>query len=85
MNNEHQLKSKLIRPRHPKSMKLKQKCSNDYTWFLPLPKFVGTNFFFLHLWGDKPLWVELKLCGGVTFVTTLLLFHLFRKNYHPEK
>ena len=27
---------------------------------------------FLHLWQDKPLWVELKTNGGVIFITILL-------------
>ena len=31
----------------------------------------------LHLWQDKPLWVELKTNGGVIFITTLLHFHYF--------
>ena len=44
----------------------------------------GQNFF-LHLWGDKPLWGELKLYGGVIVVTTLSSFHLFRNSQHPEK
>ena len=33
--------------------------------------------FFLHLWQDKPLWVELKTNGGVIFITILLHFHYF--------
>ena len=32
---------------------------------------------FLHLWQDKPLWVELKTNGGVMFINILLLFHDF--------
>ena len=32
---------------------------------------------FLHLWQDKPLWVELKINGGVIFITILLHFHYF--------
>ena len=41
--------------------------------------------FFLHLWQDKPLWVELKTNGGVIFITILLHYHFFRKSQHPEK
>ena len=33
--------------------------------------------FFLHLWQDKLLWVELKRCGGVMFITILLQFYYF--------
>ena len=33
--------------------------------------------FFLHLWQDKPLWVELKTNGRVIFITILLQFHYF--------
>ena len=33
--------------------------------------------FSLHLWQDKPLWVELKANGGVIFITALLHFHYF--------
>ena len=33
--------------------------------------------FFLHLWQDKPLWVELKTNGRVIFITILLHFHYF--------
>ena len=33
--------------------------------------------FFLYLWQDKPLWVELKTNGGVIFITILLHFHYF--------
>ena len=32
---------------------------------------------FLHLWQDKPLRVELKINGGVIFITILLHFHYF--------
>ena len=32
---------------------------------------------FLHLWQDKPLWVELKTNGGVIFINILLHFHYF--------
>ena len=43
----------------------------------------GLNFF-LDLWGDKPLWGELKLYGRVIFITTVSLFHFFRNSQHPE-
>ena len=33
--------------------------------------------FFLYLWQDKPLWVELKIYGGAIFITVLLDFHYF--------
>ena len=33
--------------------------------------------FFLHLWQEKPLWVELKIHGGVIFITILIHFHYF--------
>ena len=33
--------------------------------------------FFLYLWQDKPLWVELKTNWGVIFITILLHFHYF--------
>ena len=33
--------------------------------------------FFLHLWQQKPLWVELKTNGRVIFVIILLHFHTF--------
>ena len=29
----------------------------------------------LHLWQDKPIWVELKTSAGVIFITMLLHFH----------
>ena len=32
---------------------------------------------FLHLWQDKPLWVEFKTNDGVIFITILLHFHDF--------
>ena len=35
------------------------------------------KFFFLHLWQDESLWVELKINGGVIFITILLSFHYF--------
>ena len=38
--------------------------------------FVVTKLF-LHLWQDKPLWVELKTNGGEIFITILLHFHYF--------
>ena len=34
--------------------------------------------------GDKPLWGELKIYGGVIFITTLSLFYFFRNRKHPE-
>ena len=40
--------------------------------------FVGTNFF-LTFAG------EYSSMGGVTFITTLSLFHFFRNSQHPEK
>ena len=40
-------------------------------------KFVWWQKFFLHLWQDKPLSVELKIYGGVIFITVLLDFHYF--------
>ena len=33
--------------------------------------------FFLHLWHNKLLWVELEIYGGVIFITTLPHFHYF--------
>ena len=33
--------------------------------------------FFLHLWQDKPLWLELEMYGGVLFITTLPQFYYF--------
>ena len=38
---------------------------------------LGWQNLFLHLWQDKPLWVELKINGPVIFITTLLHFHYF--------
>ena len=49
----------------------------EVTLYENLPKFCGDNIFFLHLWQDKPLWVELKINGGVIFITILLHFHCF--------
>ena len=41
----------------------------------------GQNFnFFLHLWGDKPVWEELKIYGVVIFITKLSLFRFFRNS-----
>ena len=34
--------------------------------------------------GDKPLWGELKIYGGVIFITTLSLFYFFRNRKHQE-
>ena len=42
-----------------------------YCWDLIL----WWRIFFLHLWQDKLLWVELKIYGGVIFITILLHFH----------
>ena len=33
--------------------------------------------FSLHLWQNKPLWAELKIYGGVIFITILLKFPYF--------
>ena len=33
--------------------------------------------FFIYLWQDKPLWVELKTNAGVILITILLHFHYF--------
>ena len=44
--------------------------------------------FFLHLWQDKSLWVELKAKWGSNiyyYITTLSLFHFFRNSQHSEK
>ena len=47
--------------------------------------FVLTKFS-LHLWQDKPLWVELKMGRNIYYyITTLSLFHFFRNNQHSEK
>ena len=37
----------------------------------------GDNFFSDILWHDETLWVELKIYGGVIFITILLHFHYF--------
>ena len=42
-----------------------------------LAKILWQQNFFLHLWQDKPLWVESKIYGGVIFITILLHFHYF--------
>ena len=47
----------------------------DLIW--KLAKILWWQNFFLHLWQDKPLWVELKTNGGVIFITILLHFHYF--------
>ena len=49
---------------------IKYESKFDCIWF------VGQNFF-LHLWLNKPLWVELKPNEGVIFITILLHFHHF--------
>ena len=66
------------------------------SWFLLPPlswgdliwksaKFLRGQHFFLHLWGNKLLWGELKVYGGVIFVTKPSLFHFVRNSQHPEK
>ena len=55
----------------------------DLIW--KFAKILWWQNFFLHLWQDKPLWVELKTNGGVIFITILLHYHFFRKSQHPEK
>ena len=45
----------------------------DLIW--KFAKILWWQNFFLHLWQDKPLWVELKTNGGVIFITILLHFH----------
>ena len=40
-------------------------------------KILWCQNFFLHLWEDKPLWVELKTNGGVMFIPILLHFYYF--------
>ena len=47
----------------------------DLIW--KFAKILWWQNFFLHLWQDKPLWVELKTNGGVIFITILLHFHYF--------
>ena len=46
--------------------------------------FLGQDFF-LNLRGNKPLWGELKLYGGVIFITTRSLFYFFRNSQTPRK
>ena len=36
-----------------------------------------TSKFYLHLWQDTLLWVELRIYEEVTFITILLHFHYF--------
>ena len=48
---------------------------DDLTW--KFAKILWWKNFFLHLWQDKPLWVELETNGEVLFITTLLHFHDF--------
>ena len=48
---------------------------DDLIW--KFAKILWWQNFFLHLWQDKPLWVELKTNGGVIFITILLHFHYF--------
>ena len=47
----------------------------DFIW--KIAKILRGQTFFLHLWQDKPLWVELKTNGRVIFITILLHFHYF--------
>ena len=57
-------------------------------WFLIWQfskNFWGQYFFLHHLWQNKPLLWELKIYGGVMFITTLSLIHFFRNSQHPEK
>ena len=67
----------------------KRKChhsQNKVTWYETLPKFCADKIFFLHLWQDKSLWVELKTNGEVIFIATLLsLFYFCRNSQYPEK
>ena len=59
----------------------------ENTWFLSPPlswgdliskfaKILWGQKFFLHLWGDKPLWEELKLYGGsnICYYTSTISF-----------
>ena len=43
---------------------------------LKIRKILWGQKFFLHLWGDKPLWGELKLYGGsnIYYYTFIILF-----------
>ena len=56
---------------------------DDLIW--KFGKNLWEQHFFLHFWQDKPLWWELKIYGGVTFITTLSLIQFFRNSQHPEK
>ena len=49
------------------------------TFYENLPKSCGNKIFsyICHLWQDKPLWMKLKLNGGVIFITILQRFHYF--------
>ena len=42
---------------------------------MKIAKILCRQDFFLHSWQDKHLWVELKINGGVIFITLLLHFH----------
>ena len=44
---------------------------------MKIAKILWWQDYFLHLWQDKHLWVELKTNGGVIFITLLLHFHYF--------
>ena len=59
-----------------------------YIWNRPhlfTSRFNNIKYTNMHLWGDKALWRELKLYGGVIFITIVSLFHLFRNIQHPAK
>ena len=43
----------------------------EVTYIKICQNFVMRNFF-LYLWENKPLWVELKTNGGIIFITILL-------------
>ena len=47
----------------------------DLIW--KFAKILWWQNFFLHLWQNKPLWVELKTIGTVVFITILIHFHDF--------
>ena len=47
----------------------------DLIW--KVTKILWWQNFFLHLWEDKLLWLELKIYGGVIFIPILLHFHYY--------
>ena len=57
----------------------------DLIW--KFAKILWWQNFFLHLWQDKPPWVELKIYGGVILITILLHFrYLFSlETANPQK